>query len=87
MTQITDEYWNLFEQTFNIPRTDVVNVRNIYKHKCGLYVHKDDLDKWNYKYENWNGRTDVEFQYYEIRFMLDGEHRWIVRKVEANDLI
>lgn len=84
MTEITSEYWTLFEQTFNIARTDVVNVKNIYKHRCKLFVHKDDLDAWNYKREDWKGRKDVGFNYYEIMFKHDGNHRWILKKAEIN---
>jgi hypothetical protein len=81
MTDITDEYWALFEQKFNIARTDVVNVKNIYRHRCSLFVHKDDLDAWNYKYEDWNGRTDVRFNFYEIMFKMNDNHVWILHSV------
>jgi hypothetical protein len=79
MTEITDEYWSLFEQTFNIDRSDVVNVRNHFRHECKLFVHKDDLDAWNYKREDWNARTDVVVNYYEIMFFrTNGNHKWIL---------
>lgn len=79
MTEITDEHWALFEQTFGLSRTDVVGVRNIFRHRCKLFVHKNDLDKWNYKYEDWNERTDVRFNVYEIMFKSNGNHKWLMR--------
>jgi hypothetical protein len=83
MTEISDEQWILFEQTFNVAKTDVVNVRNHFRHKCQLFVHKDDLNAWNYKCEDWNGRTDVGFNYYEIMFKRDGNDKWILRNSDV----
>ena len=85
MTEITDEYWQLFEHTFNIRRDEVVSVRNIFKHKCKLFVHKDDVDVWNYKCEDWNGRTNVGFKYYEIAFKSNGNHKWVLRNVSPEN--
>jgi hypothetical protein len=47
---VTDLDWELFEQQFNIPRTDVIEVNNIYRHVCKLFIlKKTDLQLWKDK--------------------------------------
>lgn len=45
--EIADLTWNSFEETYNIPRTEIVEVSNIFRHICRLFVHMDDLELWD----------------------------------------
>jgi hypothetical protein len=64
--ELTDLDWNLFEGKFNILRTDVVEVPNIFRHICRLFVLKIDLNLWNEKKANKEKCMNVEINYYEI---------------------
>jgi hypothetical protein len=64
--EITDLDWNLFEEKYNIPRTETVEVTNIFRHICRLFVLKTDLDLWNTKWANWEKFINVEINYYHI---------------------
>lgn len=64
--EITDLDWNFFEETYNIPRTEIVEVTNIFRHICRLFVLKTDLNLWNTKRTNWENFRNVEINYYHI---------------------
>lgn len=45
---VSDMDWELFEQQFkSVKRTDVIEVPNIFRHMCKLYVKVEDKEKWN----------------------------------------
>ncbi len=64
--EITDLDWNLFEEKYNIQKTDVVEVTNIFRHICRLFVLKNDLNLWNEKRNNWENFKNVNVNYYHI---------------------
>lgn len=66
----TDLDWELFENQFNIPRSNVVEVNNIYRHICKLYVMKDDLELWNDIRSNKENKTEITF------YRLMHENKW-----------
>ncbi len=43
---ITDLDWVDFEKRFSINRADVVEIKNMYRHPCKLFVRKEHLDEW-----------------------------------------
>lgn len=55
--------WNLFEETFNISRSNVVEVNNVFRYICRLYVHKNDVQLWNNR-DYLDNKT--ELIYYEL---------------------
>ncbi len=64
---IDETDWKLFEDTYSMPRTDVVEVRNIFKHRCKIFVQKEDVGIWNYMINNMKKFRDIgciQFPYY-----------------------
>ncbi len=47
--EITDLDWNLFEEKYNIQKTEIIEVDNVFRHMCRLFVLKSDLNLWNEK--------------------------------------
>lgn len=64
--EIADLDWNLFEEKYNILRTEMVEVTNIFRHICRLFVLKNDLNLWNTKRTNPENFINVEINYYHI---------------------
>ncbi len=63
--EITDLDWNLFEEKYNISRTEIVEVNNIYRTVCRLFVHKPDLNLWKEKTKNWEQFKHIEINFYK----------------------
>ena len=59
--EITDLDWNLFEEKYNISKREIVEVPNIFRHICRLFVRKTDLNLWNAKREE-----NVKINFYHI---------------------
>ena len=67
--KIKDTEWNMFEQQFpNIKKTDVIEVDNVLKHMCKLFVHKNDLQKWNQKIKNNFKSEDSKIAVYHFSY-------------------
>lgn len=61
--EISNFDWELFEEKYNIPRTKMVEVTNIFRHICRLFVLETDVNLWNTKKNN---LENVEINYYHI---------------------
>lgn len=72
--EITDLDWTLFEENYNIPRTEMVEVVNIYRHICRLFVLNSDLNLWNRISPNWE---NVGINCYHIT----NEKKWSITKI------
>lgn len=70
MFELNDLHWNMFEEKFSMPKTDVTEVNNIFRHICRLYVANSDLELWNSKTKN------VEIYIYETRTEKDKNLGW-----------
>lgn len=64
--EITDLDWNLFEEKYNISKTEMVEVTNIFRHMCRLFVLKTDLNLWNTIRENGKFFINGKINYYHI---------------------
>ena len=45
--EVSDLDWELFEKKFNITKTEVIEIKNIFRHICRLYVLKNYLQILN----------------------------------------
>ena len=64
--EITNMDWIEFEKKFNISRTDVIEIKNIFRHVCKLFILKTDETLWNCNQRN------QEIMLYE----LVPNHKW-----------
>lgn len=76
---ITDLDWNLFEEKYNISRTEMVEIDNIYNNKSTYIVHKNDLNLWNELIKNPEQSKNTEMTLYEIEIT---DKKWIERKIK-----
>ena len=72
---ISDLDWNLFEEQFQISKDDVIEVKNIFRHVCRLFVNKSDLELWNEKYSNFE---NVKVNIYEIYKDKYNNKKWLM---------
>lgn len=63
--EVTDLDWESFENEFGLIRTDVSEVKNIFRHICKLYVHNDDVQLWNIACIN-SSTNNSTITYYHI---------------------
>lgn len=82
--EVTDLYWDKFEEEFNIPRSNVVRVKNLFRHICQLYVMKNDLELWNEVQTNKENKTEIT--YYEFTYCSTHNHKWS-KKIFKNETI
>lgn len=68
--EVTELDWNLFETKFNILRSDVIEVNNIYRHICRLFVNKNDLQLWNDIQSNRDNKTEITY------YKLEQGNKW-----------
>lgn len=63
---IEEKDWATFEEEYSILRTEVVEVKNVFRHICRLFVLKSDLSLWNEKICEGNFEK-IKVNYYEIK--------------------
>lgn len=69
--------WILFEDKFNMLRTDVVKVNNIYHPRiCSVYVLKTELGLWNKKIAGGQVQMNV--------YVLINDKTWIKNRILQN---
>jgi len=68
--EVTDLDWELFEDKFNILRSNVVEVKNMFRTICKLYVINDDLQLWNDIRSNPENKTEITY------YKLMHGHKW-----------
>lgn len=78
--EATNLDWELFEDKFNILRSNVVEVKNIFRHMCRLYVIADHLQLWNDIQSNPENKTEIT--YYE----LTNGNKWY-KKIRKNEIL
>lgn len=57
----TKKDWEAFEHIFNLSREDVVQVKNIFRHPCKLYVLKTDAVNWDWEQNINDDKINVYF--------------------------
>ena len=62
--EITDSEWDSFEAKFNILRTDVVEVANIFRSPGRIFVLRTNLELWNQKKANREQFRNVPVTFY-----------------------
>jgi hypothetical protein len=57
--EITNEDWLNFENEFtNVTRNDVIEVSNIFRHPCRIFIQRTLISQWN--------NVDFETSYYHV---------------------
>jgi hypothetical protein len=74
-TETTKEEWNTFEHLFSIPRSEMVEVKNVYRTLCNLYVKKTDLQLWENKQQNREMYKNIEVVSYMLIILQTG-NKW-----------
>ena len=72
--EINDADWKVFEDTYSIPRTEMVEVNNIFRHRCRLFVVKVDARLWKFMINDMKGFRDIGNE--EITYYHYAENKW-----------
>ncbi len=83
MNEISEDNWKSFEEIFeNISKKDVIEINNIYKHVCRLFIDKKNLEILYKKRENREKYIDEQVFVYELKynFNLGCYDKWTFHK-------
>jgi hypothetical protein len=71
---ITDLDWNLLETKYNVSLTNIIEVQNIFKPDCNIFIPSDCLHLWNnYLHNNNNNSKKIN-----IAYEFTETHKWIM---------
>lgn len=80
----TEEDWKIFESKFNVSKEDVVQVKNIFRHHCKLYIFKSDVIYWDQKYVNNDLEKiskEINVYHYSLNLKNNINNCWCVLKI------
>lgn len=78
--ELTDADWISFENTFCIEKTSLIEVKNLFRHMCRMFITTSNIELWNKKTTNWDKYSDIHIEYFHIT----KDKKWVRKLLKGN---